>query len=65
MAPTVLLRSTPQRTYYILLRTLPPADTADFAAEHDVAIRRCLATLLAGGDGDMPLADLSYRRAQL
>ena len=48
-----------------LLRTLPPADTAVFAAEHDAAIRRCLATLLAGGDGDMPLPDLSYRRAQL
>ena len=59
----LLYCAAPRSTY--LLRTLPPADTAVFAAEHDAAIRRCLATLLAGGDGDMPLPDLSYRRAQL
>ncbi|CAE7575995.1 unnamed protein product, partial [Symbiodinium necroappetens] len=29
------------------------------------AIRRCLATLLAGRDGDMPLPDTNYRRARL
>ena len=57
----LLYCAAPRSTY--LLRTL--ADTAVFAAEHDAAIRRCLATLLAGGDGDMPLPDLSYRRAQL
>ena len=59
----LLYCAAPRSTY--LLRTLPQADTAVFAAEHDAAIRRCLATLLAGGDGDMPLPDLSYRRAQL
>ncbi|CAE7948550.1 unnamed protein product [Symbiodinium sp. KB8] len=59
----LLYYAAPRSPY--LLRTLPPADTADFAAEHDAAIRCCLATLLAGGDGDMPLPDLSYRRAQL
>ncbi|CAE7224606.1 unnamed protein product [Symbiodinium sp. CCMP2592] len=54
-------RSSPLHVY--LLRALPPADTADLAASHDAVIRRCLAQMLAGGDGDMPVSELS--RAQL
>ena len=59
----LLYCAAPRSTY--LLRTLSPADTADFAASHDAAIQHCLAQMLAGGDGDMPLPELSHRRAQL
>eukprot|EP00439_Symbiodinium_sp_Y106_P001271 s6411_g1.t1 len=52
----------PRSTY--LLRTLSPTDTADFAASHDAAIQHSLAQMLAGGDGDKPLPELSHRRAQ-
>ena len=58
----LLYCAAPRSTY--LLRTLSPADTADFAASHDAAIQHCLAQMLAGGDGDMPLPELSHRRAQ-
>ena len=53
----LLCCAAPRSTY--LLRTLPPADTADFAASHDAAIQHCLAQMLVGGDGDMPLPELS------
>ena len=46
-----------------LLRTLPPHLTADFAAEHDAAVARCLATLLE--QGDTPLPPTSLNTAQL
>ena len=48
-----------------LLRTLAPTDTADFAAQHDTAVRSCLATLLAGGGDTGTMPELSARRAQL
>ena len=59
----LLYCAAPRSTY--LLRTLSPADTADFAASHDAAIQHCLAQMLAGGDGDMPLPELSHTQAQL
>ena len=55
-----------------LLRALPPADTAAYAAGHDDALAACLSRLLAGdGPGGRPalegaeLGELQLRRAQL
>ncbi|OLQ08844.1 hypothetical protein AK812_SmicGene7597 [Symbiodinium microadriaticum] len=62
-AAWLLLRfcAAPRANY--LLRTLPPHLTADFAAEHDAAVARCLATLLE--QGDTPLPPTSLNTAQL
>ena len=43
----LLYCAAPRCTY--LVRTVPPSDTAEFAAKHDAAVLRCLARLLAGG----------------
>ena len=48
-----------------LLRTVPPSATEAYAASHDEAILRCLATLLSGGDVPLELPPNSARRARL
>ena len=55
-----------------LLRALPPAETAAYAAGHDDALAACLSHLLAGGGADgctvpegAELGALQLRRAQL
>ena len=48
-----------------LLRTRPPADTEAFAIQHDAHVRRCLATLLSGGEDGAQLPELSACRARL
>ena len=42
----LLYCAAPRCTY--LVRTVPPSDTADFAAKHDAAVLRCLARLAGG-----------------
>ena len=47
-----------------LLRVLPPSETAEFATEHDAAMRACLAQLLAD-EAPADVSGLHWRRAQV
>ena len=56
----LLFCASPRANYF--LRVLPPADTQEYAASHDVAVLSCLASLLSGGE-DFP--GLQARLARL
>ena len=59
----LLFCAAPRWTY--LLRSVPPADTASFAAAHDEAVLECLGRLLSGADTALAIPPASAQRAHL